>query len=146
MFRIYWTPLHLYRKGLSKTTCCWRCNKDNASLKHMFLQCAVLSKFWEKVVDHINVTVWQKLKFSEDNILLNYIPSIWNLTTGLCKWILHALPMAKRLILQHWKDKCIFTQRIEDPITLATYERIAYRHRLCKVKYNEIWDSFLQIV
>lgn len=45
----------------------------------MFLQRAIFTKFWEKVVDHIN----DLLKFSEDNVHLNYIPNAWNLTTQL---------------------------------------------------------------
>lgn len=43
-FRLYWTPLCFYRKGLSKTEFHWRCNKDSASLKHKFLQCPKLTK------------------------------------------------------------------------------------------------------
>lgn len=72
------------------------------------------------------------LKCSEDNILLNYIPCAWNLTIGQWKWIFSGLTMAKRLLLQHWKDKCIgsFIQWIEDLITLATREQIGYRCRL----------------
>lgn len=35
IFRIYWTSFYLYRKELSKTAFCWRCSKENASLKHV---------------------------------------------------------------------------------------------------------------
>lgn len=70
IFRMYWIPLYLYKKELSRAAFCWICN-NNASLKHMLFQCPII---WEKAVDYINVTVRQKLKFSEDNILLNYIP------------------------------------------------------------------------
>lgn len=39
-------------------------------------------KFWEKVMAYISMIVQQNLKFSQDIIHLNYIPSMWNLTTG----------------------------------------------------------------
>lgn len=62
----------------------------------------VVTMLWEKAVTHTNVTVWQKLKLLEENIILNYIPSTQNLTTGQCKLIFCALTMAKNLIWQHW--------------------------------------------
>lgn len=48
--------------------------------------------------------------------------------------------MAKRLILQHWKTKCMapFIQWIEDLVALATYELIAHRCRLYIDKYDHI--------
>lgn len=54
--------------------------------------------------------------------------------------------MAKRVRLQHWKDKGMarFDQWIEELIALAIYEQIAYRSGLCMDKYNELWDSFIQ--
>lgn len=55
-------------------------------------------------VGYINMILRQTLQFSEANILLNYISSAWILTTKQCKWIPHALTMAKRVMLQHQKD------------------------------------------
>lgn len=48
-------------------------------------QSPILTKFREKVMDYINIIVQQKLKISENLILLNYISSIWNLRIGQCK-------------------------------------------------------------
>lgn len=38
----------------------------------------------------------------------------------------------------------MYSSWIEDLIALAIYEQIAYRHRLCIDKYNEIYHSFIQ--
>lgn len=46
--------------------------------------CQVGLSCQDKVMDYdtgINMTLRQKLKFSEDIFLLNYIPSIWNMIT-----------------------------------------------------------------
>lgn len=70
-FKIYWTPLCLYRKELSKTAFCWRCN--NASLKHVStMSYTVLTKFWEKIVNDI-IIIQTKTKFFKYIILLNCI-------------------------------------------------------------------------
>lgn len=50
IFRMYWILLHLNRKK-SKTSSCYRCIKDNTSLKHMILQSPILTKYCEKVMD-----------------------------------------------------------------------------------------------
>lgn len=61
----------------------------------------------KKIMDYINMTMWEKLKFSKNNILLNYLRGKWNLTIGQPKWILPILTMVKRLKLQHWKDQTL---------------------------------------
>ncbi|XP_077784255.1 membrane cofactor protein-like, partial [Podarcis muralis] len=66
---------------------CWRYGKDNAYLKHKFVQCCIRTMLWEEVLDCITMTMQKKRKLLAKNILLNYIPillnyiPIWKLTT-----------------------------------------------------------------
>lgn len=48
--------LTLVEKGTLKAGFGWRYDKENASLKNIFLQCSIFIRFGEKLVDYINMT------------------------------------------------------------------------------------------
>lgn len=104
--------------------------------------------FWGGNIGYITLTMGKELKISEDNIILNYIPNIWGLTTGQHTWSFSFLKSAKRLILIHWKGKNMasFHQWINDMTTIASHEQIASRRRLCMDRFSGIWDIFIKTI
>lgn len=78
IFWIYRTTLYLYKKHLSKSSCWWRCNEINASLKHMFVHMSGYCSIWEKVITYIKLTLKQDLIFSD----IGYIIFAWRLASG----------------------------------------------------------------
>lgn len=77
IFWTYRTTLCLYKRHLSKSSCWWRCNEINASLKHMFVHMSCYS-IWEKVITYIKLTLKQDLIFSD----IGYILLAWKLASG----------------------------------------------------------------
>lgn len=48
----------------------------------MLAQYSICTKFWEKALDFVSMTAQKKLKLSVENVILNYMPTVWKLTAG----------------------------------------------------------------
>lgn len=56
---------------------------------------------------HTLILSWDKFYFWKAIFFLKYISTTWKLRAGQWKWVPSALIDAKRLVLQHWKYKCM---------------------------------------
>lgn len=54
IYRLYYTPVKLFRFGKRQDAKCQRCGDERGDLLHMFWRCPKLYRYWGKLVEDIN--------------------------------------------------------------------------------------------
>lgn len=73
IYRVYRTPVKLFKWGRRDSPYCPRCQKSPADLLHMLWNCPKLAKYWREVVNTINDTFKTYIHKDPKTCLLGYL-------------------------------------------------------------------------
>lgn len=95
--------------------------------------------FWLDIISVV-IKILGKQKFTNINMLLNYIPQIWNLFICEKLWIHSAWTVEYKLIVCSWKEKYILYQTKRfDLMTFITFQQLNCWG--CQQKRKDGWYS-----
>lgn len=139
--RWYRTPTMLHKYFPLISDRCWRCNREEGSMLHVWWSCPLIQSFWKSVHKTIILVTSENLSFDPAQYLLHF-NSLHR------KHYLKSLPMfmvnaARHFIPYHWRSKNIPTKaewfrginNIEKKLISISQEKIS--------KYSATWHKWI---
>lgn len=142
--RVYRTPLFLHKIGVRGSPLCNRCNIHPAGLLHMFWNCPKLVRYWEKVLDHINVVFSISIDATPLTCVLGHVEDLSS-TPEIKLAIARVLYMARKVIARHWLDSQppTFVEFVNKVQWLISLEKGIYLKRDMTAKFEKIWTDWM---
>lgn len=127
---------------------CPRCGQSPATMGHMFWSCCDLSRFWDlifRVFSHIcNIVIDP----NPITAIFGVIPNQYGLNSYQTNAVAFSSLLARRLILQKWKDARppSFIQWVSEVMACLQIEKLRYCLRGAENKYFKTWTPFIDYV
>lgn len=147
--RYYFTPLKLFKMGLTQNKKCWKCNKEEGTFLHAIWDCPRVLPFWKMILKKFEE--WLKLPLLESPQLCllgdkSLIPS--SLTKAELGLILTGCMVAARIILRNWKSPCKpeFAEWLKIMTETTAFENMIARVNNVPSKISQMWQAFLACI
>ena len=142
--------LHLSANKLAKLypgldSTCIRCNRDPASLSHMFWLCSKLAPFWEGIFNTFSYMYNMVISPNPLTALFGVVPQEISTTSFQDEAIAFSTFLARRLILLSWKKVAPPSHRhwVEEVMSYLKLERLKHTIRGSTQRYYTVWQPFL---
>lgn len=140
IYRLYYTPEKLFRFGKRQEASCQRCGDGRGDLIHMLWRCPKLHRYWEKLVEEINVIFRSSLAMEARTCLLSLFEKN-DMLKDTQTAIIRCLFQGRKIIARKWQAK--------EPPTVGEWRREVkdmiikeefwYRRRGNLKKHKSIW-------
>lgn len=142
--RWYNTPLKLNKINPGVPSTCWRCNKEEGSLLHIWWDCPLIRKFWTDVFRYITQITTIHLEFSPAQALLHHS----NLPMKIYHRSLaqHLINAAKLCIPTLWKstNPPTIANWIARVNKIALMEEFVHQAHDSSTKFRNTWACWQQ--
>lgn len=146
--RLHWSKTRLCKVKADLDPVCDRCRREPATLIHMFWSCATLRNFWESIFNTLSRVCGTSLEPCPFIALFGVALREANLTRPQTNMIAFCTLLARRMILQKWKDASppVYGHWIREVTYYIQLEKIRYTIKGSIRKFSVAWQPFLNFL
>ncbi|CAH2297239.1 Hypothetical predicted protein [Pelobates cultripes] len=142
LYRWYLVPTRLKHMIPKSTGLCWRCNKAQGTMLHIWWDCLVLTPLWTDTQALIKNTTGVALAHTPEHFLLQYMPPHHTKTS---RYLMYHIILAVLLqISKHWQKQT--TPSIQSCIThietIKGYEIMARSNNPPQKLWKKAWEKW----